>query len=294
MAQICYIVLNYNGSGETEKLVRSILDGGDKLDYKIIIADNCSTDCSFEKLETLFSDEDRVDVIKTERNGGYSYGNNYGAKFAIKKYHPEYIVITNPDVEIEQEMVAKLIDTFKYDKRIGMCAPVMKSLDGSYKIYSQRLPTYEDDLRACSLRNKSRTIVEEGYQTLDPEEKMIITDMLPGSFFVVRADVFSSIGMFDEGVFLYCEERIIGNKMKKAGLLAITRTDLFYIHAHSVTIKRALSTYRSWKILLQSRLYYQEKYESVSKWRLLFLKIMMKIFLVELYFLSVMRGQKVE
>ncbi len=254
MTLACFIILNYNGYNETEKLVSSICKWDfSKYNFQIIIVDNCSEDKSFEFLRNHFQKIDRVDVIQTERNGGYSYGNNFGASYAIKKYNPHYIIISNPDVEIEQEMVIQLISSFNYDERIAMCAPVMKAIDGSYSIHSQRLPTYYDDFQACSLRYKPKTIIDNNYQTLNPDGNMIITEMVPGSFFVIRADVFSEIGMFDDNVFLYCEERIIGNKLKSKGYLVITRADLFFIHLHAVTIKRTMNTYKSWKILLNSR-----------------------------------------
>lgn len=283
MSLISFIILNYNGSEETSKLVDAIsLWDRSMIDFSVIIVDNCSEDNSFDKLKNKYTDSDFIDVISSEKNGGYSYGNNYGAKYAIKKYNPKYIAISNPDVVIEQDMICKLLYTFETDSRIGMCAPVMKSIDGKYTIYSQRLPTYQDDLNACSLRDQSKSLIREGYKTLDSEGNFIVTELLPGSFFVIRTDCFSQIGMFDEHVFLYCEERIIGKKLKEAGFIAITRADLFFVHAHAVTIKKAISTINSWRILLQSRLYYQKEYEKVGTIKLIILKVAMTKYLIEL------------
>lgn len=283
MSLISFIILNYNGYEETRKLVDSIAYWDkSKLDFSVIIVDNCSTDNSFNKLQQSYSENSFVDVISSKKNGGYSYGNNYGVKFAIEKYNPKYIAISNPDVEIEQDMICNLLDTFDVDCSIGMCAPVMRAINGNYNIYSQKLPTYHDDLKACSLHYQSETIIKEGYKTLDSEGNMIITEMLPGSFFVIRTDCFSQVGMLDEHVFLYCEERIIGKKLKDAGFIAITRADLFFIHAHAITIRKAISTINSWKIILQSRLYYQKEYEKVSKVKLIVLKAAMTKYLAEL------------
>lgn len=281
MSEISFIILNYNGFAETAKLVQSMMTWDtSKLDFHIVIVDNCSSDDSFERLKNSFNQIEYIDVIQSERNGGYSYGNNYGAKYAIKNYNCRYIAISNPDVEIEQDMVIKLIETFQVDDRIAMCAPIMKALDGSYNIYSQDLPTYEDDLHACSLKNKPKTVKNE-YDTLN-NENYIITEMIPGSFFVIRADCFSQIGMFDENVFLYCEERILGKRLKTAGYLCTKRADLFYVHAHAVTTSRAISEIKRWKILLNSRLYYQKTYEHVKGGRLILLKAAMEFFLIEL------------
>lgn len=291
MPKISIIILNYNGFEETYKLAKSIsLWDYEKLDYHVVIVDNCSTDNSFQQLNNCFMKYSRFDVIKSEKNGGYSYGNNFGAKFAIDMYHPDYIIISNPDVEIEESMVVQLIKTFSIDKKIGMCAPVMKSLDGSYSVYSQKTPGYSDDLRACYIFNKPKSLIKKGYSYLGAHSNCIVTEMLPGSFFAIRTDCFIEVGLFDENVFLYCEERIIGWRMKNAGYLAVLRSDLSYIHAHAVTTSKAMDIMKKWKILLSSRLYYQKEYEKTDAFRLYVLKIAMKGFLIQLQLLQIMNN----
>ena len=293
MSLISFIILNYNGYKETSKLVDAInLWDRAKTDFSVIVVDNCSKDNSFDNLKKRYSGSNFIDVISSEKNGGYSYGNNYGAKYAIKKYKPKFIAISNPDVEIEQDMICKLLDTFETDSRIGMCAPVMKSIDGSYNVYSQRLPTYQDDLNACSLRDQSKCIIRKGYKTLDPEGNFIVTEVLPGSFFVIRTDCFSQVGMFDEHIFLYCEERIIGKKLKEAGFIAITRADLFYVHAHAVSTRKSINTLNRWRHLLKSRLYYQKNYEHINFLQSLILNGAMQIFLLKLNVLLIRKSIK--
>lgn len=292
MFDISFVILNYNGHLETEKLVRSISTwDASKLNYNVIIVDNCSSDDSYDLLTKAFIGNNRIDVIKSERNGGYSYGNNYGSEYAMRKYQPTYIAIANPDIEIDQDTVIKLLETFSVNDRIAMCAPIMKSRDGSYSIYAQDLPSYRDDLSACSIRNRSKTIQEQ-YKTIEGYENCILTEMIPGSFFVVRADYFSEVGMFDDHVFLYCEERIIGKRLKDTGYLSVKRADLFYVHVHAVTTSRTISEIKRWKILLSSRLYYQKAYENVKGIRLLLLKAAMKQYLLELKVLFSIKDHK--
>lgn len=287
---ISLIILNYNGYEETEKLTCEISSwDNDILEYHIIIVDNCSTDDSYLKLKKKFSEESQVDVIRTERNGGYSYGNNYGFNFALNNYKPDYIAICNPDIELNQGMIMKLLKTFDVDEKIGMCAPVMKMPDGYYSIHAITLPTFKDDLRACSLRNKPKNVHRNHYKTIAGKNNFIVTEMLPGSFFVIKSDIFSEIGMFDDKVFLYCEERIIGRKLKQAGYLAVTRADLFFIHAHAVTVKKSISTIKSEEILWKSRLYYQKKYNNISVLQGAILYFRSRIYICELALLLIVK-----
>lgn len=291
---ISIIILNFNGYEETNKLASMLMKWDrNKLEFSVIIVDNCSTDDSYSLLTKSFDSIPFIDVIKTDRNGGYSYGNNYGTKYAIAKYHPEFIAISNPDVVFDQCTLVQLINTFDLNPQIAMCAPIMKGIDGSFSIYSQKLPTYWDDLKACSLRSNSTTLKIKGYTTLDEAGNYIVTEMLPGSFFIIKEKCFSEIGMFDENVFLYCEERILGYRVKKAGYIAIKRADLSYIHAHAVTTSKAFSVINRYKILFMSRLYYQEFYGKEDKLHLAVLRHAMKWYLIKLRVLLLLkRGDK--
>lgn len=281
MSKASIIILNYNGYKETDKLAMSLLNWSlSLLDFNVVIVDNCSTDDSFDKLQKKYSSFDRYDVIRSDHNGGYSYGNNYGALYSIKKYNPQYIAIANPDVILEEEMFIGLLKTFDADSRIGMCAPVMTFTDGSYTIKPQRIPTYFDDLRACFSEKNESTFVNLSY--LNNDHRLLITEMVPGSFFVIKTSCFVEIGYFDENVFLYCEERILGKRLKMAGYKVLLRTDLFYVHAHAVSISNVYNIVDRWKILLNSRLYYQKKYDNIGRLYQLILRSAMFYYLVKL------------
>ena len=96
------VVLNYNDYESTIKLVDSLL--GQQYfseNVHIVIVDNMSTNDSFEILKSQFNE--CVDVIQSERNGGYAYGNNYGVKYLYDKYKIVHCAICNPDVLITSE-----------------------------------------------------------------------------------------------------------------------------------------------------------------------------------------------
>ena len=83
MKNIGVIILNQNDSDTTRKLYETI-QGYDSIDH-IVIVGNLSPDGSFRQLKSLAGD--KVDVIQSDKNGGYSYGNNYGAFYLIDKYN---------------------------------------------------------------------------------------------------------------------------------------------------------------------------------------------------------------
>ena len=73
-SKIGIVILNYKDSDNTKKLCQLISEYN--LIDKIVVVDNLSPDDSFERLIGLKSD--KIDDLQSDKNGGYSYGNNYG------------------------------------------------------------------------------------------------------------------------------------------------------------------------------------------------------------------------
>ena len=90
---------------------------------KIVVVDNCSTDYSLSKLTCLKSD--KIDVIQTDKNGGYAYGNNFGCRYAEKNYNPKLFFISNPDVRFENPVLQEMDKLSNNHKDIGVVAPIV-------------------------------------------------------------------------------------------------------------------------------------------------------------------------
>ena len=69
--------------------------------------------------------------------------------------------------------------------------------------------------------------------------------------------------LFDKHVFLYYEEKILGQKLKQMGLKELLVTDAYYVHAHSVSIDKSYTKISDkQKLLHKSKLYYYQHYRS--------------------------------
>ena len=71
--RVAIIILNYNDKKNSVRLAKE-LNNYDVID-RIIVVDNCSPNNDFEYLKEIKNE--KIDVIKSDKNGGYSYGNNY-------------------------------------------------------------------------------------------------------------------------------------------------------------------------------------------------------------------------
>lgn len=118
------IILNYNSKRDTIRYVNEIKNY-DILDTIIVVDNNSSNLNEFEDLEKLKSDN--IYVIKSPKNGGYSYGNNYGLNYLDKNIGKEYdyVVISNPDVEVSEEAFKLCFKELEENERIAVCSPIM-------------------------------------------------------------------------------------------------------------------------------------------------------------------------
>ena len=274
MSRIDLIVLNYNDYKTTSKFLDEIKDYKN-IDH-IVVVDNNSSDNSYESLLNYKSN--KIHVIKSERNGGYAYGNNYGIKYAIKKFNSEYVIISNPDVFFKEEIVDDMKNIYNKEEKIGIVAPTM-IINGELKWTSWRLPSYTDDLIALShmLKNKF------GDKTLYPAEhfkgEYSFVDVLPGSLFMIPIKVMKEIGFFDEDVFLYCEERMLSKRLLTRGYRNVILNNSIYDHQHSASIGNSTRIY---KLMAESTYIYNVKYNRIGFLKKFIYKFVLKIMLLRM------------
>lgn len=265
------VILNYNDAGSTRTLVDSIRN------YEAIghiaVVDNCSTDDSMQVLGRAYADCDNISVISSGKNGGYSYGNNYGARYLIEKYGAQVIFIANPDVLFEESLITAVVERFEKSPEYGVLTGVMKRPDGSVDAAPYRnLYSYAHDLGDCFLTVR-RLVYERRRYEVDYKVPVMDVEVVQGSFFAITAEAFERIGGLDENIFLYYEELILAKKLQRAGYKSGLLTTQTYLHNHSVSIRHSMKNIRIWKAVLKSKYYYQKNYNNANGFMMLLLHI---------------------
>ena len=133
------VVLNFNDSKTTIELLNRMKNM--KSIDMIVVVDNCSTDDSFSVLKQYTSK--KIQVIQSEKNGGYGYGNNCGISFLKKNFDCDYILIANPDVIFEENVIQKMKDAF--DEETVIVAPLTLDAKGNRQLLiAWKVPTIKD------------------------------------------------------------------------------------------------------------------------------------------------------
>lgn len=271
------VILNYNDAQTTLQLLKKVHPYNIS---QIIVVDNNSTDNSYDILAG-YTDRYNFKLIKADKNGGYSYGNNIGIDYLLKNTDCDIIIIANPDIIFEEDILGRIKRHFNDNPKCGLVSPLMLDRCGNRMRMWLKLPTYINSIFDCSFagRQLNKLIRRTSVDYSNASQKV---DILPGSLLAFRASTLKDIGGFDDNVFLYYEENIIGEKMKTHGYDTALLTDCSYIHNHSVTIKKNLSILNAFKCNLKSKLYFEKTYHKIGKFREFMLKACMKYAVVEM------------
>ena len=234
LSDVALVVLNYNSAHDTLYCVEKLLSFGS--DFHIIVVDNMSPDGSFDEIKEKLGGSEQVDVIQSDRNGGYSYGNNFGMRYAIEHYGSTVLGILNPDVIIPRlEVISVMKQQLESDPTFAV---IGGSCILSERVYKLRRSgwflesPYKMIILHCALLNKILGRKRKELELLMLDEKLAQVDCVIGCFFLAKTHVMEEIGFLDENVFMYHEENILGIRIKRAGYKEVLALDQFYIHNH--------------------------------------------------------------
>jgi len=271
------VVVNYNDYKNTINFIKSVINYN-AINH-IVIVDNCSTDGSYNKLKGLCSD--KVALIKNDSNKGYGSGINLGSKYLISNYNVDNIIVSNTDIIINSsDDISKMLNFLKDD--VALVGPNVLENGGvnrGWKIPSVWVDSLLNIPYFHRYFRKKFLFYKENYY----ENETSIVDTVSGCFFIIKSDALNKVDFFDENMFLYYEENVIGVKLRNAGYVALIVNDVNVIHNHSVTIDNSMNRVRKFKELKKSQRYFHKNYSRYSFFGMLFLNITYLIMLGLLY-----------
>jgi len=238
-ARLAVIMVNWNGWEVTIEALESVLRS--EIPVRIIIVDNGSTDGTIERLKAwatgaepyeapagpmrrfshpplekpidlvvLTAEEsgrtppgaERVTVIASSENLGFSGGNNIGLKHALLDPAIAYCWCLNNDMVVDPTAAGALLARMDATHKVGMC--------GTQVRYYHRPGTWQalNGSRFKLLTGMSRNIGTGLPVTrpFDPKKVAQETDFVLGASLAVSRAFLDTVGFMEESYFLYFEE----------------------------------------------------------------------------------------
>ena len=267
MIKLAFVILNFNSSKETLRLIEEIESQSWGSEVGIFVVDNNSCENEREILGAEFakSINPKLKHIFLRQNYGYAVGNNKGIELA-KSDGYNTIVISNPDIifSSQAEFIKEIEKTIHIDNKITVIAPSIKNnnnmdenpfrktrftkkevikikffyLTGIYKIYYFirvyilfRIGSYLANLKNEKIE-KSRVESEAGY-IYAPH----------GSFMILTQTFLKNLQGFDPNTFLYCEEFILAEKIREQNLNVYYNPKIIVIHKQGCSSDTLVGNY---------------------------------------------------
>jgi GT2 family glycosyltransferase len=208
----------------------------------------------------------RAFYVQNNVNAGYSAGNNIGARLAAE-LGCEAVLILNPDVRVHDTgYVAGLVRHLFADRDVAVAASAIRNLAGDNENPMQELGFVEELCWPLSM-----VLARLGWRLPSLRSRAATVEKVSGCCLLVRIEFLRTVGFFDENVFLYCEEAILGVQVRRLGLKITYAHDLEAVHAH-VSSAKGDPTWRvsQW---IRSRRYYHAHYSGYGPLRRSLLRV---------------------
>jgi GT2 family glycosyltransferase len=267
--KIIFVILVYENTGDLEQFIHSVTDN--KLESKIIVV-NSYYDEKTNNLFALIAKKYTCDYVVTE-NKGYGAGNNRGIEYARNNYDFEFLIISNPDIEILSFDSSCLN---KYPE--GVIGPVTKNQNSNNKnpYWYLHISFFEWLLYISAKRNKLilfylgiflnkciRIVFQVLIKLVKREKYKVFA--LQGTFLIFRENSLNDLGnVFDEDMFLFAEEAHLAHLAKSKKVKMFLDPDITVFHKQggsSSSIRNKLWKYQRQSIIV----YYEKWHKNVGK-----------------------------
>ncbi len=224
---VAIVVLNWNGIADTLRCIES-LERQTYPNFRFLVVDNGSTDGSLPALRSL---GDRITLIESPANLGYTGGNNLAIRAALAR-GADYVWLFNNDAVAEPDTLARLLAVAEADQRIGLLSPLVRDDADPAVIhfaggrFDLGIPIYEptEDVGKA-----------QGWQASAPDRMA-----LWGTAMLARRTLIERIGLLDDRIFAYWEDIDYSIRSARAGFRNVMVFDTAIFHAAKPTIRSPL------------------------------------------------------
>ncbi|MFA6534321.1 MAG: glycosyltransferase family 2 protein [Patescibacteria group bacterium] len=225
------VILVYKSKGLLRQCLKGLRLLRLAIPYEVIVVDNGSGDGCGEMVRTEFPE---VKYIATEKNLGYSGGNNLGLQQATGRY----VMIINPDILILTNELEKMVRYLDEHPAVGILGSKLINPDGTlqYSCYcfpSFLMPFYRRTIlgRLPGLRQKVERYLMMNWDHKESRE----VDWLLGGCQMIRRSALDKVGLLDERFFMYFDDVDYCRRFWEAGFSVVYFAEAEVVHYHQRT-----------------------------------------------------------
>jgi GT2 family glycosyltransferase len=173
-----------------------------------------------------------VTLTVAERNLGFSAASN----LAIRESAGEYVLVLNPDTQVTEGAIDRLIAVLDANPEVGICGPRLERPNGSFDHAARRsFPTPASALgHFTGVGRHMESGPLAAYRA--PEVDSGPVDAINGACMLVRRAALDQVGGFDEGYWMYMEDLDLCYRFAEAGWATWYEPSALVIHLKGGTV----------------------------------------------------------
>jgi hypothetical protein len=205
------VVVTHNGRELALATLRSAIENAGPIAIEWFVADNESGDGTPEAIASELPD---VTVFRCD-NLGFAHGNNR----VLEHARGRYVLLLNPDIEIERGTLAALVGALDERPEVGAASVVHRATAGHVLPSIRRFPSLTRSLAEALFAPRLPWLrkLQEHDTELDTYFEERPADWVCGAFLIARREAVADAGLLDERFFLYSEEVDWCLRIRRAG-----------------------------------------------------------------------------
>lgn len=253
---LAIVILNWNGQRFLEQFLPTVVRYSQP--YRVILADNASTDDSVQFVQTHFP---TVEIVINEENGGFAKGYND----ALKQVEAEFYLLLNSDVEVTEGWLDPLLEAMS-DSTIAGCQPKIKSFHRKNDFeHAGAAGGFIDNYFFPFCRGRIFDSIETDTGQYDfPVDIFWAT----GACMLIRSEVYWKAGALDERFFAHMEEIDLCWRSQRMGyrFRAIPASTVYHVGGGTLNYKSPRKTYLNFR---NSLLMIHKNYQGWLTWMMI-------------------------
>lgn len=276
--KVAFVILYYLAFDITCKCITELENNMDVAEYKIVVVDNCSPDNSYSFLLKKYGNNDKVDILHSDNNLGFTKGNNFGIDYVKHTYNFEFLVLLNNDAFLIDTMFYSKIKKIYEECNFAVAGPRIVDIYGKdYNPCATKLPsreTIENEIKIkkrmikynnfhllpfVNWMNSTRSTLEVICKILRGKElrkKIVWTAeknvILHGCFWIFSKEYFDFFSGLIDKKYMFAEEETLFWAIREKKLLSLFIPDILVLHLGDSSINERYKK-KSQRVLFQCK-----------------------------------------
>lgn len=242
-AHLGVVIINYRTPALVEDCLNSLGPQLEGADARVVVVDNCSADGSADRLARFLSDsaadwKDRVALIRSAVNTGFSGGNNIGLRYLDAPFY----LLLNSDTLVRENALDETLKATARHPSAGVIGVRLEDPDGTAQRSAFRFMSPLSEFLAGAQTGILDTVFSFARVYRPVPTSAVDADWVSFACVLIRREAIEKAGLMDDGYFMYFEDADFCRAVKNAGFDVVydPAPRVVHLRGGSSPVKKAL------------------------------------------------------